>query len=309
MNDLEMTKKLFLLLGAEEQKNVARQAIQEGVTIPGFSKKAYMAPPKTICSCMGKKVKNGKYYYEIILEVLARYAEQDENFVYTAARNWIRNEEMHSLIEEDLKKLLQNNEKCVENVEEDKIEIEQNVEMLSKRMVELEDEVTTVRAKNKKYKSTIYENKVEIDNLRKFSEKTEKENKNLKIEIEELKSTIKEYEKSKNSLEKEINEYKKYIDNLLRQIDILEQYKDNAPKILCFAAGREAVKIPGYDIDQMREWNEKVRQEIDINNYMEIWFVHKGFSYNTINEIKENYNCKITEYMTIEKLVESVGGK
>lgn len=98
MTSLEFTKNIVLQLSEDDRTQVVRKAVQKGFTVNGFSKKPHSAPALAIVNCLGLK-KQGKYFYEIILEVIKQLSyEKRDNELYRLVERWTENVEEHEKI-------------------------------------------------------------------------------------------------------------------------------------------------------------------------------------------------------------------
>ena len=330
MNELELARALYLLLAEEDQRIVVKKAAEKGFVVDGFSKNVSKAPPRAVCACMAKRVKRGgKYPYQLVLGAMAeRRKINEENVIYHLAGEWMKGEYTHAGVEEYLKKLT-HDKKETDNTVTEKKELEkepQNQEQeiknesttLKKEIARFEQELLTIKEKNKKYKNTIQENKIEIDNLQKNILRQEKAKDRLFRQIGELEHQIEKVQaekqeeiKRREMTEQQTAALEEQIETLMEQIKELELYRKHAPKLLCIAKTKNKIDIPGYDIKMVHEWDEIIKEDAVNGGYLEVWLVQKQFPYHLISEISECIGKRLRQFLTMEDLINtaSQGGK
>lgn len=333
MNELELTRALYLQLAEEEQRLVVKRAAEKGFVVDGFSKNVSKAPPRAVCACMAKRARRGgKYPYQLVLGAMAeRRKINEENIIYNLAGEWMKGEYTHAGVEEYLKNLTHDKKEPDSAAEKSEPEIklqeqEQNqrqepdseAEVLKKEIQRLEQELTTVKEKNKKYKNTIQENKIEIDNLQKNILRQEKAKDRLFRQIGELEHQIEQIQAQKQEeiTRREMTEQRtialgEQIETLMEQIKELELYRKHAPKLLCIAKTKNKIDIPGYDIKMVHEWDEMTKDEAVNGGYLEVWLVQKQFPYHLVSEMSECIGKRLRQFLTMEDLINTVcqGGK
>lgn len=333
MNELELTRALYLQLAEQDQRLVVKKAAEKGFVVDGFSKNVSKAPPRAVCACMAKRARRGKYPYQFILSAMAEQQKVDEeNIIYYLAGEWMKGEYTHAGVEEDLKKLIHNkkesdntikdNEKSQKDLQNQECKYKEESEVesaaLKKELERLDQELLITKDKTKKYKNTIQEYKIEIDNLQKNILREEKAKDRLFRQIGELENELEKVQEEKNEeirkqkiREYEIRELQNQVETLMQQIKDLEIYRRHAPKLLCIVKSKNKIEIPGYDIKMAHEWNEVIREEAVNGEYFEVWLVQKQFPYHLVNEISECIGKKLKQFLTVEDLMNTVsqGGK
>lgn len=309
MTSLEFTKNIVLQLSEDDRTQVVRKAVQKGFTVNGFSKKPHSAPALAIANCLGIK-KQGKYFYEIILDVIKQLSyEERDNELYRLVERWTENVEEHEKIANELNDIICRNEnnRKVQNSSPEQTD-SSIIDNLNKEIEFLKGELVAARERGRQHKVTIQENKIEIDNLRKEIEYLKKccrlDNTNIE-RLEDKNQKLIEISENKTV---ELEKMKQQVNELLEQMEILQKYKDNAPKILCVLKNRIDINIAGYDILTIHKWDDEVRNTINSIKFSQVWLVNQGFTYAVINEIKEFYsNLVIKEYLKCKDLMDTIG--
>lgn len=333
MNELELARALYQQLAEEDQRIVVKRAAEKGFVVDGFSKNVSKAPPRAVCACMAKRARRGgKYPYQLVLGAMAERRKLDEeNVIYHLAGEWMKGEYTHAGVEEYLKKLTHDKKEPDNTTEKSESEIEpqaqeQNqkqeenneIETLNKEIQRLEQELTTAKEKSKKYKNTIQENKIEIDNLQKNILRQEKAKDRLFRQIGELEHQMNQIQTEKQEeirrremIQRQAVALEEQIKTLMEQIKELELYRRHAPKLLCIAKTKNKIDIPGYDIKMVREWDETTKEDAVNGDYLEVWLVQKQFPYHLVSEMSECIGKRLRQFLTMEDLINTVcqGGK
>ncbi len=333
MNELELTRALYLQLAEEDQRLVVKGAAEKGFVVGGFSKNVSKAPPRAVYACMAKRARRGgKYPYQLVLDTMAeRRKINEENIIYHLAGEWMKGEYTHAGVEEYLRKLTHDKKELDSAATEKKEEKEpqsqeQNREQeeksesvaLTKKMEQIAQELLIIKEKNKKYKGIIQEYKIEIDNLQNNILKQEKAKDRFFRQIGELKNQIQQIQVEKNeeigrreTIERQNVALKEQIEILMKQLKELELYRKHAPKLLCIAKTKNKIDFPGYDIKMIHEWDEIAKEEAVNGGYSEVWLVQKQFPYHLVSEISECIGKRLRQFLTMEDLINTVsqGGK
>ena len=192
------------------------------------------------------------------------------------------------------------------------------IEALKKEIQRFEQELTTAKEKNKKYKNTIQENKIELDNLQKNILRQEKAKDRLFRQIGELEHQMGQIQAEKQEeirrremTERQIIALEEQIETLMEQIKELELYRKHAPKLLCIAKTKNKIDIPGYHIKMVHEWDKTTKEEAVNGGYLEVWLVQKQFPYHLVSEMSECIGKRLRQFLTMEDLINTVsqGGK
>jgi hypothetical protein len=315
VDTLEFSQRLIMVLDDGELRETLKKAAAQGFSVQGF-KNPWKAPRPSITKCLERKKRGGKYYYMIILEAIASLiniedTDTSEISAPLLAKQWLNNKEnLYEKIEKDLKKFEENSK--TEKVEIDQTDMVDSVVKLdfSEEKQELQKKNEIIQEKNKKLQSTIQGNKIEISNLKKSVTMLEKANEKLERELSIEKNECDFYINEIKKLTQNINDKDEYIRLLLNQIDELKKYKECAPKIACFIKAKiEEGYFGGYDITYFNEWSNSKKSFWRIDEFDEIWIVHKGFSYNDITEIKNCVSGNVKEFLSIAHLKNKVGGR
>lgn len=312
MDTTEFSARLIRILNEKELRETLKKSIAQGFSVQGF-KNPWKAPRSTIIKCMEQKDRDGKYYYMTILEIISSLVDsENDNEISSSSlvKQWLNNNKiLNEKIENDLTiledKYKAYNTKKEQIVSNDSIKevnvLHQNKLGQANRI--LQEKNIALQEKNKTLQSTIQSNKIEISNLEKVISKLQKENQKLDKEFNKTKIDMDTYNIHKVETRQKLNESNKYNLLLLDQIEELKKYKECAPKIICFIKTRvQDSDFGGYDITYVKEWNDNYKENLENNQYDEIWIIHTGFSYSDITEIKTYASCKVKEFLNITQL-------
>lgn len=323
MKDIEFVKEVLGLLDEEDYRLVYNQACSRGFTVPGFSnKKRTNNIPIALITRSGvlqAKGRRDKYNYEILLEAMKSVAleKNDKNSILYDVKIWCEDTDSHEEIEKRINEIEKNNNDAYKLLEMEDVKEEINIEKkicndLEKKNLQLENEIEKLKEKVKKYKDDLQHNKIQIGQLKEENGKLTKECEKLNNKNETLNQKF-EKQVSEHALELEkasnvVSEQKKEIEWLNKQIEELQQYKDVAPKILCFTKESSRIMLAGYDICFMSCVDELTKECIDVC-YDEIWYVRKGFNHADLIYIKELFPEKeILQARNEIELMEKVAG-
>lgn len=320
MTDLEFTTKLMVLLSEEKRQRLLTMASLQGLVIPGFSNKPQKAPKNYILRCLSMRDKNGKFYYQTFLGMMAVLAKFDggkesSERIYHMAREWMDDTESHDRLELELFQMEGKGQDGAEPEKEDaESEKKTTEEKLQERIAELEAQVeeleetnSNMRKKNKKFQSDLLGSKIVNENLQRDVKLEQKQNKKQNTKIEELGQEIEEYTKQNTELKQEIKNYEKDKEELLQQIETLKKYERMMPKIACFAKWDSNIDVYGHEVAVFTEWTDAVKEEIVKKQYCQIWCVYKGFSYGDMMEIKQCFsNIPIKEYVSMYQVIKEL---
>ena len=320
MHNSEFVKKVVPLLEDFEYRQVISKSISRGFIIPGFSnnkRNVKVSIPISLVVSTGvlnKKVNKVKYNYQILLDVMCGIAHEkkESSDILKFVEKWVSNETIHDELEEQLFALEEaaaaENE---ENFATSNKEKKENIDY-TKEIKQLREEIVRLREKNKKNKEDIQSFKIEIDILKQKNFKIEKEKERVTKEYELMK---RRYEDKVEGLNSRLNKYDEneknaqiMIRELKNQVEVLNQYKKTAPKILCITHNKLQYDYPGYDITLLGNMNEfeTVYNSCDFNN---VWYVRKGFTHVDLIYIKSMIPQEVLILVRDEKeLAERING-
>lgn len=327
MKDYELVKKILNLMDEQEYRQIISRAQAYGFIVPGFSnqksiKKCIPVSIATGVSVLNAKVGKDKRNYEILMEVMRESAKQTDKksnlFEYVAM--WIDNEDTHEKIEkilmgfEEQKKNTQNTEEKMVSVDKGtEIPVQENIN-LEEKIIELQMDISLLKKKNKKHKEILQSNKIAIENLkqenaklRKMLEKQENQNYNLENSIQEQKKL---YDIELSDSKKKIQEQKSVIHTLQEQMEDLQQFKENAPKILCIAKNPAKITLKGYALCFVTAIDERLADLLQ-EEYDTIWYIRKGFHYTDLLLLNSMIQDERIEQARDEKdfMVKIAGGR
>lgn len=312
VSELEFVKELISLLNKGDKRSIIKQAATRGFEVHGFSNKPYNAPQNIINSSLIRRNKKNISNYFLILDVIDKFPieQAEDKTLIQLAKDWISDVKARSSIEEKLglcRPDMDNGQAADSNrlysINDSGTEEGHNEPGIEDG---LEEKNTMLQKKNKELKEKLKSSRIEMDNLRKDFNICMKEEKKQLAEIQRLQLLVQEYSASQKKLEEQLLENKNYSAGLLSQVEALNHYKDKALKIACFVKNCHNLQFEGYNITFFDEWSEQVKDNINFNDYSEVWYVHEGFNYNCFMEIKKYFKCKTREYMTLKKLMNGV---
>jgi len=314
MTDYEFAKKIIQQLDDEDRIIVMKRAVQHGFIVKGFSRKPHAAPKSFIMKCMGLKSWEG-YQYEIVLETIKQMAEDDgDNVFYNMVKLWMEDESSHEEIAEKLSFYLESAASADREVEQEADRQEVLADDRDSRIEQLERELAQARERGRQQKAAIKENKITVGKLRENVGKLEKTIRQMQKKIdtmEEERGKLAEERDAlagkKKLLESELKDAQRQTEELLERIEVLQQYKDRAPKVLCIKQKKGDIEIVGYDIVTIHKWDKNVEEELKNRRFTQIWLVNKGFTYACVDRIKNFYSSEdIKEYLNEDRLMASM---
>lgn len=305
MNNIEFTKRIITGLGESERRKVIKKATQYGFTVDGFSRKPYDAPITAIMNCMNRKKRN-KYQFELLMDVMSEMSEEEgASDILKYVKQWLEDENSHIEIELILDKMVVKDE---ENIKRNvSIDFEEEQIKYIKKIENIEQELKVARERGKQQKQTIQDNKIKISNLKQNIDRLERENKHKQALVESLEMDIIKLQEKQQIILIKLEKKEEEIKELRENINKLQLFKDNAPKILCILKKEKEVEIPGFDIKTIHTWDDEIKQIILEEEYAKVWLIHNGFTYDIISDIKETFEKeKIKEFNNYNKMFNTV---
>jgi hypothetical protein len=309
VNTLEFAKEVVAVLSDADLSNVIKKAASNGFVVQGF-KSPWKAPRSQIIGPgISKKKRGGDYYYITLLKAVVDSEIIIDNGTELSelVKNWVQDDKTHDEISDKLEQIKL--QKFKNGEKEKGLDTDKNETEIINSEVKVKEKNIELQEKNKKLRQINQSNKIALDNSQQKIQQLQKENEKLKKDTERLTAENEECINKLNDLKEQIIVKDKKIQELVSQIGDLEKYKQRAPKILCLCKRKlDYIYFEGYDIAFENSWDEEVKDKILTQNFSEIWFISKGFSYNVFLEIQDLVKCSVKKYLNIDKMLSEIGG-